>query len=473
MTADNGMRQLQFGEFSADIDDAGCHGLFRGQQPVGLSDVPRKVLFVLLQHRPRPVLAKMLLQELWHPGANPSNLAKQVKALRAALGDERSQRYIMTVKKEGYAFVMAVTESPAGPGEAREENIEAARQVLQASAAAVRANGLAAELSSKAEWRLAREKLLRDFRGSCLHDLELLEEAIEECDRRIRLIADRRRLHVGDRFRREAMLVPPRRLADGPPLRSQSPHQAEATAAAPLIEYSRNHPLVVNVGAYAPACLAVMQSLRRRFGLEVRPLFEDLSGRQQVLRLFHDDEADFLFAPHAPVLLVGDHGVLDYRWLTPVHSYQQLLFQMPGSPRRRHRNLLVYKGGSPEEQLMAGVGIPHSAVPEMVSSLESLVSKVEGLDPGDMVMAWEPLATGLASKYPLTRMADFRCWQSLYCHKRWQRGALRPLKDQFRRLFAGEWIHCRSNREWAIECLAVELRALEFFTAGSGLRPTS
>jgi DNA-binding winged helix-turn-helix (wHTH) protein len=466
MTVGNGMRQLHFGEFSADMDETGCHGLFRGHQPVGLSDVPRKVLFVLLQHRPRPVLAKTLLQELWHPGANPSNLAKQVRALRAALGDENSQRYIMTVKKEGYAFVMTVTDSLANAA-------EGARQVVQASLPAVPANGAAAEPSSKDDWRLAREKLIRDFRGSCLHDLELLEEAIEECDRRIRLIAGRRRLHLGDRFRHEAVLVPPRRLDPGPSSGRHSPLAAEASAAAPLVEYSRANPLVANIGAYAPACLAVMQSLRRRFGLEVRPLFEDLSGRQQVLRLFHDDEADFLFAPHAPVLLVGDHRVLDYRWLTPVHSYQQILLQMPGTPKRRHRSLLVYKGGSPEEQFMTGYGIPRSAVPEIVSSLESLVAKVEGLDPGDLVMAWEPLATGLASKYPLSRMAEFRCWQSLYCHKRWQRGALRPLKDQFRRLFASEWIHCRSNREWTIECLAVELRALEFFTAGSGLRPTS
>src|SRR3954468_9763717 len=74
------MRELHFGEFSAEIDDAGCHGLFRAHRPVGLSDVPRKVLFALLQHRPRPVGAKVLLRELWPPGANPSNIAKQVRA---------------------------------------------------------------------------------------------------------------------------------------------------------------------------------------------------------------------------------------------------------------------------------------------------------------------------------------------------------------------------------------------------------
>jgi hypothetical protein len=86
-----------------------------------------------------------------------------------------------------------------------------------------------------------------------------------------------------------------------------------------------------------------------------------------------------------------------------------------------------------------------------------------------MVIAWEPLASGLESKREFKRLADFRCWLSLYCHKRWQRGAMRTLKNQFSQLFASEWIYCMNNREWAIECLAVELKALEFFAAASGL----
>ena len=111
--AGRNMRQLFFGEFSAEIDESRCHALFRGHEPVGLSDLPREVLFVLLKHRPRPVTGKTLLKELWHPGANPSNVAKQVRSLRLEMGDEKERRYIRTLKKEGYAFVMPVTELPA------------------------------------------------------------------------------------------------------------------------------------------------------------------------------------------------------------------------------------------------------------------------------------------------------------------------------------------------------------------------
>jgi DNA-binding winged helix-turn-helix (wHTH) protein len=472
------MRELHFGEFSAELDGSRCHGLFRGNEPVGLSDAPRKVLFILLEHRPRPVTAKTLLTALWHPGANPSNVAKQVRALRVAMGEEGAHgTYIRTVKKEGYAFVMPVTESPAHIAAPIASSIAERpwdqRRFDQVPMGRASAGPAVFGSVSKQEWRLAQEKLSKDFRGSCLHDIELLHEAIGECDDRIQLIATHKRLRLHGRFPHEPVLIPPRRTPSGQWTPPSEPDAEIASRTADLIRYSRSAPIVVNVGSYAPACISVLQSMRRRYGLEVRGDSEDLSGRQQILRVDHDDEADFLLAPHAPFLLVGEHRALDYRWMTPVHAYEQIVLRAPGPVRRRRRKLLVYKGGSPEEQLMSRVGIPSSAETEMVGSLEKLLAKVEELSPGDMVIAWEPLASGLESKHEFRRLAEFRCWLSLYCHKRWQRGALRTLKEQFSQLFIGEWIHCRRNREWAVECLAVELRALEFFAAGSGLIPSS
>ena len=465
-------RQLYFGEFSAELDASDCRGLYRGHEPIGLSDVPRKVLFLLLQERPRPVLAKLLMSALWHPGANPSNVAKQVKALRIAMGDERSQEYIRTVKKEGYAFVMPVTEAPMATNVvAPAGRHEHTRGLDRIPLASVSPGGGARASPNGMEWRLAMTKMFNDFRGSCLHDLEHVEEALEECHSRVRLLASRKRLHLPSWFAQDAGFVPPRATDHAPGAAPNEPDAKIASSAAELIAYSRTSAIVVNVGAYSPACIAVLQSLRRRYGLDVRSDFENLSGRQQVLALRHDDEADFLFAPHGPVLLVGEGRALDYRWLAPVYAYEQVVLQVPGAARGRKRKLLVYRGGSPEEQLIAGVGIPPAAEPEMIGSLERLVESVPQLSPGDMVIAWQPLASGLESRHRLRRIADFRCWISLYCHKRWQRGALRPLKTQFTQLFAREWIFAMRNLEWAAECLALELRALEFFAAGSGLDP--
>ena len=42
----------------------------------------------------------------------------------------------------------------------------------------------------------------------------------------------------------------------------------------------------------------------------------------------------------------------------------------------------------------------------MIGSLERLLAAVEALDAGDVVIAWEPLATGLESKHAFKRLAD-------------------------------------------------------------------
>jgi hypothetical protein len=411
-----------------------------------------------------------LLNELWHPGANPSNVAKQVRALRLEMGDEHEQRYIRTLKKEGYAFVKPVAESPARGGEPA-ATAPAEYQPPVGQPASPDAGISAVSPISAAEWNLAREKLLKDFAGSCLHDLEQLNEATEECDRNILLIADRKHVPLDGRFPREPVGVPPREPANGPSLTPEKPDKEMVSRTADLLSYSKTTPIVINVGSYAAACISVLQSLRRRYGLEFRSDFEGLNGRQQILRPHHNDDADFLLAPHAPFLLAGDRGALNYRRVMPIHAYQQTLFQAPGSAKGRAPKVLVYKDSSAEEQFIARVGIPEWAAPEMIGSFETVVANVDDLSPGDMVIAWEPFASGLESKHNFRRFAEYRLWVSLYCHKRWQRGALRNLKNLFRQLFINEWIFCCRNRGWAIDCLGVELKALEFFTMGSGLRP--
>ncbi|MET0794341.1 MAG: winged helix-turn-helix domain-containing protein, partial [Polyangiaceae bacterium] len=222
------MQRLYFGEFWAEVDEGRCYGVFRDHEPVALSDVPRKVLFALLQQHPRPVVAKELLSALWRPGANASNIAKQVRALRLALGDDDDQRYIRTLNKEGYAFVMPIANTPppmssaVGIQRLNENQLEVtAREYL------------AAGPIQGPEWRLAREKLANDFRGSCLHDLELLSEAMAECEQRIQLLTEHRRVRAEGRSVHEPLFVPSRAAWSSPGVDPEV-----ASRAAKLIEYS-------------------------------------------------------------------------------------------------------------------------------------------------------------------------------------------------------------------------------------------
>lgn len=466
-------RRLHFGAFVAEVGDDGSQELLRGGEPVQLYSLTRKVLFVLLRERPYPVSRTALEREVWAGEiVDVSSVPQHVLRLRRLLGDAPPYTLVRTVGKRGFAFVMPVEESLVrdAPESARMGAAERLRLDAPAIASAEPGTTVGDAISDEG-WRVASEKLVRDFAGSCLHDAELREEATEDCDRKVRLIARRRRIRLDGRFPRRPIVIPPPRMIGGRWARSDEPDPAVASRARDLIRHSTTAPLVVNVGSYNVACIAVLQSLHRRYGLHLSNIFEDLNGRRQVRRLAADDEADFLFTPHAPFLLEAEGHALAYRRVTPVHAHDLCVLRKRGRGMGRARKVLVYRRGTTEEQFMARAGIPASAEPEMIGSLPTLIARARDLAPGDMVIAWEPLASGLESDHSLERIADYRSWVSLFCHRRWQQGPLAVLRAQFEQLFASEWTYCKGNRDWAVQCLAAESWALRFFAAGSALGP--
>ena len=312
------MQRLCFGEFSAEIDDSRCHGLYRGRVPIGLSDVPRKVLFILLQHRPRPVPAKTPA-----PGAvasrGQSEQRRKAGAVAARGDGRRTQGTVHEDAEEG-----GLRLRHAGDGGNRGDRVEERPLCARAPAAPpppARPNG---------DWRGKNWSVISGAHACTTSSC--CEEAIGECDSRVRLIASHRHLPLDDRLAHEPVLVPRHSVTIGPWPAPTGPDSGIASSAADLVRYANHTPILVNVGSYAPACIAVLQSLRRRYGLDVRSDFQDLTGRQQILRLQYDDEADFLFAPHAPFLLVGDRApaaIAGSRRSTPTSR--------PCSARRGHR----------------------------------------------------------------------------------------------------------------------------------------
>ena len=217
-----------------------------------------------------------------------------------------------------------------------------------------------------------REKLIKDFQGSCLHDIELLEEAIEECDSRMRLIASHRHLQLDDRLRTSGVQVPRRSTASGPwpaPDEPDAAARVESSGAGPVRQTA---PRSWSTSApYAPACIAVLA--------EPPPPVRARCAR----RLPGPDgaTADPSAAPRR-------RGRFPARAARPVpagwrSSRALLSLDDAGARVRAGRacerparrggagtSFWSTKDGSPEEQVMARAGIPASADPEIVVSLE-------------------------------------------------------------------------------------------------------
>ena len=79
--------------------------LLRSDGPVPLSPKAFELLHTLLEHRPRALSKKELIEALWpNVFVAEENLKARIAEIRRALGDGRERRYIRTIQRFGYAF---------------------------------------------------------------------------------------------------------------------------------------------------------------------------------------------------------------------------------------------------------------------------------------------------------------------------------------------------------------------------------
>lgn len=319
---------------------------------------------------------------------------------------------------------------------------------------------------------LAIAKLHRDFRGSCLYHPADWRQAEKQSREVFRVIVAKKRLRTEGRVPDDDSIVIPNPYRVGGRLPTPREVDPELRAAiSPLLEHCRRNRVVVNCGAYKTACFAVLTSIRERYGLKLTVSYEDIIGGEQILRIVHEDETDFLFAPDGTFLMLGSGRARDYRRVTSIHQNEQAVMEKNGKRTSGRKRLLVVANSSPEEQLLTANVLSDAAEPVMVQGLKGLQDYLRtGVEPGDSVLAWEPLRSAMRLDESWQETTEsHRIWQALYCHERWQVGSLAPLKDLMKRLLISEWQFCADNLVWAEECLLSQPDFLFCFGMGAGL----
>lgn len=108
--------RVRFGDFVLDGD---ARQLARNGEPLSLSPKAFQLLQTLLEHAPRALSKKELMDALWPDVfVEEENLKARIAEIRAALGDRgRERRYVRTVHRFGYAFSAPTEEErPEGRG---------------------------------------------------------------------------------------------------------------------------------------------------------------------------------------------------------------------------------------------------------------------------------------------------------------------------------------------------------------------
>ncbi len=105
----------QFDEFRLDADE---RQLWRGDVPIEMTPKALAILQLLVLHAGRTVTKEEILQTVWPDSfVEETNLSHHVFRLRKTLGETEQRKFIETVPKRGYRFIVEVRSAVMKPAE--------------------------------------------------------------------------------------------------------------------------------------------------------------------------------------------------------------------------------------------------------------------------------------------------------------------------------------------------------------------
>jgi TolB-like protein/DNA-binding winged helix-turn-helix (wHTH) protein/Tfp pilus assembly protein PilF len=95
-----------------------------GDQILDLPDLSWRLLEALIRHAPNRVTKDQLIEEVWQGTVvSDETLTQRIKLLRKALPDDDKQRYIISIRNQGYRLRLPVSANSSGPGKAARSNL--------------------------------------------------------------------------------------------------------------------------------------------------------------------------------------------------------------------------------------------------------------------------------------------------------------------------------------------------------------
>jgi hypothetical protein len=257
--------------------------------------------------------------------------------------------------------------------------------------------------------------------------------------------------------------------------------------------------LVVMISSIAVGPMAMLRSIQSRyksygFGNEgcFKVRFHDVNGRDQMRSLVRSGpEPDFLIAPDGAFSMNEADVHDEYRLLMPFFFEDQYLLHRKDHNHAKGGKVWTFPRSSAETMVRAWMTKkkPGAATPKplligmkVVDCEAKDIPKIAAnLEPQDMIVVWEPLASQVIRdsqlrhkndrKAPvLERVADswFPVVFSLSAHERWEAGGGQKLRFAIEEVLVGEWNFCRNNFAYAWRLLENDLEFLQWFASGAG-----
>lgn len=224
-----------------------------------------------------------------------------------------------------------------------------------------------------------------------------------------------------------------------------------------------------------PGCVSVIKSLKdqSRFGLNIELDYNDTSGVYQIDSIAKEkSKFDFVITANAPFFLYGDKNseIKKYRHCFEIHGEEQVILRRKSIKKTKNKRIHVFSDSSAEEQFLIENNVYENTELFSHKYYEQLSDVISNLDAGELIIAWEPLATFLSHNIWIKKNEDvFFNYISLFQHQRWGNKQLKKLGEKIKMLFIFEWLYSKENRIRAIELIVSDKEFIKRFELGSGI----
>lgn len=328
---------------------------------------------------------------------------------------------------------------------------------------------------------LIAAKTYKDFNYSVLHEPSLIRHTRDDSKARIDLLSEIKKMDFArlTPAKEVEWLLKNHRNIMLASANKEIPDEYKKIADAINKEAQVGKRLKISCECIEPAGIAILKSLAHhsRLGLDIEIDYQDTCGVYQVQNVAaQGGEVDFLITANAPFFLDGFNkaSIQNYNMAFEIHGEEQVLLRRKTMRMEDIKRIHVFSNSSAEEEFI----VKHKvyASKEMFSHYyyEELTKVLSDLEPGEVVIAWEPLATVLSQNRWVKRSEDvFLNWISLFAHNRWNNHKHMLIYDHFKKLFIFEWLHCHTHRPWSVDLLLKDKQFVDRFRIGSGMEASS
>jgi hypothetical protein len=234
-----------------------------------------------------------------------------------------------------------------------------------------------------------------------------------------------------------------------------------------------NGPIRIASASICAAPSAIFRDLEQRFseshGLQFHLYSDEINARDLFTTLRRSSDYDFTIGAIEAYVQCDRDRVLPFRLIGPLFGERQWVFVSTKHRKGFRAGIWVFTRSTADLHYLVGLAVPRSSEKQIIDDARQMPELFENIPPGDMVIAWDPLANLLHKRenYAVVPQSEYMIHFFLMGHRRIFVRRRFPL-EAFLGVFLTEWRRFQYNHSSLANHLCRDTRFMRAFALGCG-----